>query len=78
MHRAPVRASLRKRELLLSGPDSGGHPRGQPHHGSVHRLQVLPQALIPLYEAPGTMGASFSVELLDMGQKSRYDELGNL
>ena len=26
MYRPPVRLSLRKRELLLSGPDPGGHP----------------------------------------------------
>ena len=33
-------------QLLRSGPDSGWHPRGQPHHGPVHRLQVLPEEVM--------------------------------
>ena len=33
-----VRLPLRKRELLLSGPDPGGHPRDEPHREPVHRL----------------------------------------
>ena len=45
VHRQAVRFPLRRCQLLLSGEDPGGHPRGQPHRGSVHRLQVLPQEI---------------------------------
>ena len=45
MHRQVLRISLRHRELLLHGSHSGGHPRSKPHHGPVHRLQVLPQEI---------------------------------
>ena len=43
MHRSVLCLPLRQRELLLPGPDSGGHPRDEPHREPVHRLQVLPQ-----------------------------------
>ena len=46
MHRQVLRLSLRQRELLLPGQDPGRHPRDEPHHGPVYRLQVLPQEVI--------------------------------
>ena len=45
LHRPAVSESLRHGELLLPGPDHGGHPRVQPHRGPVHGLQVLPETL---------------------------------
>ena len=47
MHRPAVCIPLRERELLLPGPDPGGHPREQSHRGAVHRLQVLPEEVMP-------------------------------
>ena len=43
MHSEVLRIPLRYRELLFPGPYSGGYSRAESCHGSVHRLQVLPQ-----------------------------------
>ena len=51
MHRSAVRLPLWERELLLPGPYPGGHPRGQSHGRPVHRLQVLPEEIIPFAAA---------------------------
>ena len=67
MHRKVLRIPLRYWELLLPGPYSGGHPWGKPCHGSVHRLQVLPQKVIWLRQQ---MLPQF---FLDAAVKKRYD-----
>ena len=66
MHRPAVRLSLRQRQLLFSGPDYGGYPRAEPHHGPVHRLQVLPQ------EVSVITAASAAVIFLDENGKNFY------
>ena len=69
VYRSAVCLSLRERELLLSGPDPGGHPRNESHRESVHRLQVLPQK-VSFFAA-----ASAAAIFLDESRQNKYDYL---